>query len=174
MDGDANRDAAHETYHVGLRNQRAMEMQAIELCNRQVERLVHYPEMKARLHQHALESEQQVQRLDAILARHGAAPSALKDTVTSVMGNVAAAVHIPASDEILKNTFANYAFEHYEMAAYTSLIAMAEAVGDAQSVAPLQQSLAEEKAMGEFIKSQIMPTTARFLELTRTGESSGV
>jgi len=174
MDGDAHGDAVHEIYHLGLRNQHAMEMSAIELCKRQVERLEHYPEMKARLQQHVVESEQQAQRLQTILARHESSSSSLKNTVTSVMGNVAAAMHIPASDEILKNTFANYAFEHFEIAAYTSLIAMAQAVGDIQSVAPLQQSLAEEKSMGEFIQSQIMPTTERFLSLTRSGTTAGV
>ena len=51
---------------------------------------------------------------------------------------------------------------------------MAEAVGDTASIAPLQQSLAEEKAMGEFIQAQTIPTTARFIELTRAGTKAGV
>lgn len=174
MDGDAHGDPVHELYHIGLRNQHALEMTAIELCHRQVERLEHYPEMKARLQQHAGESEQQAARLRAILDRHESSTSSLKNTVTGVMGNIAAALHVPADDEILKNTFANYAFEHFEIAAYTSLIAMAEAVGDTASIAPLQQSLAEEKAMGEFIQAQTIPTTARFIELTRAGTKAGV
>ncbi len=174
MDGDSQDDPAHETYHVGLRNQHAVEMSAIELCRRQVERLEHYPEMKARLQQHVTESEAQVQRLELILERHGTSPSALKAGWMSLTGNLAAALHVPASDEILKNTFANYAFEHFEIAAYTSLIAMAQAVGDVESVAPLQQSLAEEKAMGEFIGSQTIPTTERYLALTRGGTKASV
>lgn len=174
MDGDAHGDPAHEIYHLGLRNQHALEMTAIELCQRQVERLEHYPEMRARLQQHVTESREQANRLEAILARHGSSSSSLKNTVTGVMGNIAAALHVPASDEILKNTFANYAFEHFEMAAYTSLIAMAKAIGDTASVAPLQQSLDEEKAMGEFIQAQTVPTTERFLELTRAGAKAGV
>ena len=174
MDGDSQGDPAHETYHVGLRNQHATEMSAIALCRRQVERLEHYPEMRARLQQHAAESEAQVQRLEAILARHGSSPSALKEGLMSLTGNMAAALHMPASDEILKNTFANYAFEHYEIAAYTSLIAMAEAVGDDAAIAPLRQSLAEEQAMAEFIGSQMVPTTERYLALDRGGTRAGV
>ena len=174
MDGDSQGDPAHETYHAGLRNQHAVEMDAIELCRRQIERLEHYPEMKARLQQHATESEAQVQRLEAILERHGSSPSALKAGWMSLTGNLAAALHVPASDEILKNTFSNYAFEHFEIAAYTSLIAMAQAVGDTASVAPLQQSLAEERAMAGFIGSQTIPTTERYLALTRGGTKAGV
>ncbi|MGI4746209.1 MAG: ferritin-like domain-containing protein [Janthinobacterium lividum] len=175
MDGDASTgDTVHAIYHVGLRNQHALEMTAIELCERQIERIENYPEMKLRLHQHLVESREQAKRLEAILARHDSSTSSLKNTVTAVMGNMAALLHVPASDEILKNTFANYAFEHFEMAAYTSLISMAETVGDTASIAPLQQSLAEEKAMGEFIQSQIVPTTARFMELTRAGTTAGI
>ena len=174
MDGDAHGNAAHEFYHLGLRNQHAMEMTAIELCKRQVERLAHYPEMKARLQQHVVESQQQAQRLETILERHGSTASSLKNAVTSVMGNVAAALHVPASDEILKNTFANYAFEHFEMAAYTSLIAMARTLGDTESLAPLQQSLDEEKAMGLFIQEQVGPTTDRFMSLNAAGTGASV
>jgi ferritin-like metal-binding protein YciE len=90
------------------------------------------------------------------------------------MGNVAAALHAPATDEVLKNTFANFAFEHQEIAAYTSLIAMAEAVGDTQAVPLLRQSLGEEQAMADWIEKQIVPTTTRFIELTRAGQRAGV
>ena len=130
MDGDANGDKLHEIYHTGLRNMHALEMTAIELTERQIERLENYPETAARLRQHHAESQQQAKRIEDILARHDTNSSSLKNTVTAVMGNVAAALHAPASDEILKNTFANFAFEHQEIAAYTSLIAMAEKIGD--------------------------------------------
>jgi ferritin-like metal-binding protein YciE len=152
----------------------ALEMSAIELTQRQVERLESYPEMKARLARHHAESEEQARRLVSILDRHGASTSAVKNTVTSVMGNVAAALHAPASDEVLKNTFANFAFEHQEIAAYTSLIAMAEEVGDTQSIALLRQSLAEEQTMADWIEGQIVPTTKRFIQLSRAGQRADV
>jgi ferritin-like metal-binding protein YciE len=171
---DAHNDPVHETYHTGLRNMHALEMTAIEMTERQVERLEHYPEMATRLGQHRKESQEQAHRLEAILERHGSSSSSAKNTVTSVMGNVAAALHMPASDEVLKNTFANYAFEHQEIAAYTSLIAMAEHVGDAASLGLLRQSLAEEEAMAKFIQSQLVPTTTRYMELTAVGDKAKV
>ena len=171
---DAHGSRMHEHYHTGLRNLHALEMTAIELTQRQVERLEHYPEMAAKLRQHHQESQAQAQRLDAILARHGTSASSMKNTVASAMGNVAAALHVPPSDEVLKNTFANFAFEHQEIAAYTSLIAMAEMIGDVDSLAPLRQSLAEEQAMAQFIESQIVPTTKRFMQLAEAGERASV
>ena len=174
MDGDAHGNKMHEIYHTGLRNLHALEMTAIELTERQVERLENYPEMSAKLRQHNLESKAQAERLETIINRHGTTTSALKNTVSSVMGNVAAALHAPAPDEVLKNTFANFAFEHQEIAAYTSLIAMAQAVGDAASIPALEQSLSEEKAMAAWIETQIVPTTQRYLQLSAAGQTAGI
>jgi ferritin-like metal-binding protein YciE len=174
MDGDARGNKLHEIYHTGLRNLHALEQSAIELTQRQVERLENYPEMKARLIQHHAESEEQARRLELILDRHATSPSAAKNAVSSVIGNVAAALHAPAPDEVLKNTFANYAFEHQEIAAYTSLIAMAEAVNDATAIPALQQSLREEQDMAKWIEEHIVPTTRRYIELASTGQTAGV
>ena len=174
MDGDAQGDYLHELYHTGLRDMNALETTAIELTQRQAERLDNYPEMKAKLQHHHAESEAQARRLEDILNRHSTSTSGMKNTVTAVIGNVAAAMHAPASDEVLKNTFANFAFEHQEIAAYTSLIAMAESLGDNTAVPLLQQSLAEEEQMAEWIRGQIVPTTERFMQLTRAGKRAGV
>lgn len=174
MTGDAHGNPLHEIYHTGLRNLHALEMSAIELTQRQVERLENYPEMKARLVQHHTESQQQAKRLEDILQRHGTSPSAAKNAVLSAVGNAAAALHAPAPDEVLKNTFASFAFEHQEIAAYTSLIAMAEKVGDTASVPVLKQSLGEEQAMAKFIEAQIVPTTERYMTLTQSGAKAGV
>ncbi len=174
MDGDAQGNELHELYHTGLRNMHALEMTAIELTQRQTERLEDYPEMKAKLQEHHAESEEQARRLEDILNRHSTSTSGVKNTVTAVMGNVAAALHAPASDEVLKNTFANFAFEHQEIAAYTSLIAMAESLGDNAALPLLQQSLAEEERMAEWIRGQIVPTTERFMQLARAGQRAGV
>jgi ferritin-like metal-binding protein YciE len=161
-------------YMTGLRNMHALEMSAIELTERQTERLEHYPEMKARLSQHHAESQEQATRLESILDRLDSSTSAAKNVVTSVMGNVAAALHAPAKDEVLKNTFANFAFEHQEIAAYTSLITMAEAVGDSAAIPLLKQSLTEEQAMADWIEARIESTTERYLLLLRDGKRAGI
>ena len=59
--------AGLEIYTTGLRNQHAVENQAIELLSRQVERLENYPEMEARMRQHIEESRSQAQRLEELL-----------------------------------------------------------------------------------------------------------
>ena len=174
MDMNENGSQLHELFHTGVRNLHTLEVGAIELTERQVERLENYPEMAARLRQHNVESKAQAERLVEILNRHETTPSAAKNTVGAVVGNVAAALHAPAPDEVLKNTFANFAFEHQEIASYTSLITMAEKIGDTASLAPLRQSLSEEVAMAKWIGEQIVPTTVRYMELSAAGQKAAV
>src|SRR5215470_15703808 len=108
----------------GLRNAHGMEVQARELTQRQCERLVEYPAVQARLRQHLAETVQQLHRLEKCLDVCGEKASVIKDTIMSAFANLTAMGHAAADDEILKNTFANQAFEHYEIAAYKSLLTL--------------------------------------------------
>lgn len=153
----------------GLRNAHALEKEALQIMERQVERLQHYPEMEQLLRRHIEETKAQEQRLDDILDALGSDRSVLKDIVTQVMGNMAAIAHAPAGDEILKNTFANHAFENYEIAAYRSLIAMAEAAGESRFVSPLRQTLREEENAARQIAELIEPITRKYLSRASSG-----
>ncbi|MBV9749563.1 MAG: DUF892 family protein, partial [Acetobacteraceae bacterium] len=68
--------------------------------------------------------------------------------------------------------FANFAFEHFEQAAYVSLIAMAEAVGDQDAIPLLQQNLDQEIAFGKFCGEQLVPTTQRYVQLSAAGQTA--
>lgn len=56
-------------------------------------------------------------------------------------------------------TFANEAFEHYEIAAYKALLTLADAAGVQAASSDLRQSLAEEERMAEWIDSDIRDIT---------------
>ncbi|WP_245512739.1 DUF892 family protein [Enterovirga rhinocerotis] len=102
--------------------------------------------------------------MDRALASLSETPSTLKEGVMGIMGNLAALAHSPASDEILKNAFASYAFEHYEIAAYDALIAISEAAGHAEYISQFQQSQAEERAAAQAIGKLMLPTTQTYLK----------
>ena len=163
-----------DLFVTGLRNQHAVENQAVELLSRQVERLESYPEMEARMRQHIDESKIQAQRIEEILGQLGTSHSALKDAGLSFMGNMAALAHTVAPDEVLKNTMANFAFEHFEIASYKSLLSLTDVVGQGGAVSALRQSLQEEESMAEWIDQHIGSTTQRYLELSRAGLKAGV
>jgi len=162
-----------DIYITGLQNAHALEAQAIQLCQRQVERLENYPEMRERLRMHVEESRRQQERIDQILQAMGTSPSTLKDIGTQIMGNLAAVGHAIMQDEVIKNTFANYAFEHFEIASYRSLIVMAEAAGDSSAPRLLQQSLQEEMEMARWIEQNMDATTRRYIQLESAGMKTG-
>ena len=167
-------NSLHDTYLTGLKNAHALEAQAIQLLSRQLERIENYPDHAMMLRTHLAESEQQQKRLEAILERHGTSHSMLKDFMTGLTGNISAMAHAPMQDEILKNTFANYAFEHFEIAAYRSLIALAEAAGVDQALPLLQQSLAEEEKTAELVGAVIEKTTLEYAQREAAGQTAGI
>ena len=152
----------------GLNNAHALENQALSLMDRQIERLDNYPEMAAMLRQHRVETEGQIARLEEILSSLGESHSALKDAALSFTGNMAALGHAFAGDEVIKNSFANYAFENFEIASYTGLITMAED-GFPQSISALQMTLGEEQRMADWVRENIPATTRRYVALREEG-----
>jgi ferritin-like metal-binding protein YciE len=162
-------DVARDLFVVGLRDAHAVEHQALALINRQLDRLESYPEVAARLRQHKTETDGQIERLDTILASLNESPSAVKDTALSLAGNMAALGHMIAGDEILKNSFASFAFENFEAASYMGLITMAEAGGHNSAIPLLQQTLDEELAMAGWLRDNLPAVTMQFLELKSAG-----
>lgn len=162
-------DAALETYISGVKNAHALEKQATQLIERQLERLENYPEVSQLLQLHLRETEQQIVRLDEILHSFGEDRSLLKDLATSISGNLAAIAHSVMPDEVLKNHFANHAFENFEIAAYVSLITMAEATGHHQHVSSLQQTLQEERKTAQMLHDMTPELTRKYMRLYEQG-----
>jgi ferritin-like metal-binding protein YciE len=162
-------EAIRDVFVTGLRNAHALEHQALSLMDRQIEHLAQYAEVEERLRSHRGETEQQIARLEQILGELGENPSGLKDTAMALSGNMAAMAHMFAPDEILKNSFANFAFENFEAASYKALIVIAEEGGFTTAVPLLQQTLQEELAMAAFC-DEILPTVVRkYLNLRASG-----
>jgi len=160
---------SHDIYVTGLRNAHAMENQALAIMKPQISRIENYPEVAQRLEQHVRETEQQLKRLDTLLEREGESNSGLKDAALGIGGSLAAMSHSMAPDEIVKNSFANFAFEHYEIAAYKSLLALAQDAGDQDAARVLQQNLEEEIAMSEWLDQNIEPLTRKYASLSASG-----
>ena len=168
----ASSDTIRSIFLTGVQNLHALEKEARQLLQRQIERSQNYPEVEQMLRKHLDETNAQEERLDRILDALGSNRSVLKDIVTQLMGNLGAIAHAPAGDEILKNTFANNAFENYEIAAYKSLIAMAEAAGQTQHIAALRQSLQEEERMAQWIADNVETLTRKYLQREQSGQKA--
>lgn len=90
------------------------------------------------------------------------------------MGTMAALGHSMAGDEIIKNSLANFAFENYEIAAYSSLLTLADAGHFGEAKRLLEQSLAEERAMAKWLEENLPMVTLQFAELKEMGESAKI
>jgi len=156
-------NSIRDIFVTGLRNAHAMEIQARELMERQSERLTEYPEVKQRVAQHLLETNEQLKRLESCLSACGESTSTLKDAAQSVVANAMAVAHSMAGDEILKNTFANNAFEHFEIAAYKSLLALCGPAGAETSRSALEMSLREEEQMASWIDANVQKVTMEYV-----------
>ncbi len=121
------------------------------------------PYMKAAIRSHLAETKEQISRLERLLADLGEDNSTLKDTDQSLVANVTALFHSAAPDEILKNTFANNAFENFEIAAYVSLIALSQQAGQSGAKGILDLSLAEEQRMADWVRDNVGKVTLAYV-----------
>lgn len=165
-------DETRSIFVVGLRNAHAMESQALSMMRPQLDRIEHYPEVAERLQRHIAETEGQIERLERILDGLGEDKSGLKDMAMSMMGGMAAMGHAMAGDEILKDSFANYAFEHYEIAAYKSLITLARSAGATEAIPLLQQNLEQEMAMAQWLDQNLETVTMKYATRREMGETA--
>ena len=161
---------AREMLIVGLRNAHGLERQAIEMLERNVERLEHYPELRQQLTRHLAESREQQAMVEECLSELGESSSSLKDTVMGLAQNMQQMMHAAADDEVLKNSFAGYAFEHFEIAAYTALEIFAERAGEAHIARVARTICDQERRMAEWLENHLPDVVDEHLELMRSGE----
>lgn len=165
-------DVVQSVFVTGLKNVHAVEHQALALIDRQLDHLANYPEVADMLRRHRGETEQQITRVEQILGEFNELHSALKDAALAFTGNMAALAHVFAPDEILKNSFANYAFENFEAASYKSLLTLADAGGFDGATSLLTQSLDEELRMAAWIDENNPTITMKYVELRAAGETA--
>src|SRR5690606_14710545 len=159
MAGNNVNERLRELFVTGVKNAHALEHQALSIMTPQVSRIENYPEVADRLQEHIEETNGQIARLEEILGGLSESSSTIKYAALSITGTMAAVSHSLAGDEILKDSFANYAFENFEIASYKSLITMAED-GQFQTFVPLlQQTLTQEQQMAEWIDERLPQIT---------------
>ena len=147
-----------------LRDAYAMEKQALEMCQRQVERIENYPELRQRIALHVVETKDQIRKLDQCFAILDEKPSAVKSAIGWTMGNVQAASGMLVADEIVKGSMASYVFENLEIASYTILIAAAEKANEPEIARICETIRDQEQEMADWLKDHLPGTTTQFMQ----------
>ena len=155
---------AMEVYLTGLRNQHAVETQAIGTIQNQLSRMEPYPELHAQMMADKEQSTTQAARLDDLLAKHGSSKSVAKELVTGAVATVAGFAHAGADDEVLKNVLAAIGFKAYEISSYKVLMTLADAVGATQDKTVLETSMKEEMKMGDWLGEHLPTFTHAYLQ----------
>ena len=113
------------------------------------------PQIQARNQQHLDESNRHAELVAGCIRRLGGGVSALKTGVATMMGTVQGMTTGLFRDELVKNALHDYGTEHFEMACYRALIAVAQEVGDQETAAVCQQIIADEEAMAAWLNEQL-------------------
>jgi len=157
-------NAVMEIYLTGLRNQHAVETQAIGTVKNQLSRMEPYPELHAKMQQERERSTTQAARLDSLMARHDTKASLAKEAVTGAVATVAGFAHVGADDEVLKNVLAAIGFKAYEISSYKVLLTLADAAGASDDKTALEQSMKEEQEMGDWLGSHLPDFVHAYLQ----------
>jgi ferritin-like metal-binding protein YciE len=174
MERDAVMAVSRKNLTAWLRDAHAMENQAIEILEKQGNRLEHYPELRARVRTHLEESHRQAERVERCLHQLGTDTSSLKTAAGKIIGTAQQLSGLFASDEVLKSGIADYAFEHYEIASYKMLIAAATEAGEHEVRRSLEENLREEEAMAEWLGQHLPEVTRQYLHREAAGQSAKV
>jgi UDP-glucose 4-epimerase len=142
---DEDPAAALTTY---LADVHALEQQAERLLEAAAERVAD-EQLAADLHKHLTETRGHSARIEALLRKRDATPSAVKDAALRAGGLNLSAFFSAQPDSTTKLACFAFAFEHLEIAAYELLKRTADRAGDEDVVAAAEQILAEERRAAE-------------------------
>ncbi len=109
------------------------------------------PDVRAVVTEHITVTQSQIDRLHARIGVLGGKDSGGKNIVDSLLAkgsNLVNAFH-DVEDKQTQDVIKAYAFEHFELGAYTSLQAYASAVGDAETAQIAASIIQEEKLAAE-------------------------
>jgi ferritin-like metal-binding protein YciE len=159
----------HDNLAAWLRDAYAMEGQAIELLESQIQRLENYPQALPRLREHLEETKAQQAAIEQCLEQLGESPSSFKEMTMKLGANVQGMLHGLAGDEVLKHALGSHAFEQFEAGCYRSLNVAAEAAGEPQIAQTCSRLMEQEQAMAAWLWEQIPTLTRTFIERDATG-----
>ncbi|MGH7528958.1 MAG: ferritin-like domain-containing protein [Gemmatimonadales bacterium] len=141
-----------------LRDAYAMEKALIPVLENHAKDAKRHPNVRARIEQHAQETQRHAQLVEDCLRQFGEEPSTMKNTFARVAGSVQSVASGAFKDDEVKNALSGYATENFEIACYRALIEAGRMMQHQDVVRSCEQILREEEAMAKFLE-QNLPTT---------------
>lgn len=149
-------------FDIWLRDAFSAEGQSITMLTSQAKRIQNYPDLKAKVEEHLIETRAQQELLRGLLERTAGAP--LIRTVAGKLSTAAQGISgMLAGDEIVKGAMATYIFEQGEIASYQVLLAAADELGDTQAQDVLSGIMEQEVAMASWLHDHLDVLTRIYL-----------
>ncbi|MEU0492449.1 ferritin-like domain-containing protein [Nocardiopsis sp. NPDC006139] len=133
----------------------AMERSLEETLERHLKDAEGEPEVHARIQRHLEETRRQAETVESCVQSLGGKVSKVKSVFAEMMGAVQGMANKPAKDTLVKNSLADYAAEHFEIACYKALIVAARELGEVGIAERLTGILREEEAMARFLEEKL-------------------
>lgn len=146
-----------------LKDAHAVEVGAVPTLEHHAAAAQAYPDVQSKLNEHVDVTRRHAYLIGGCIERLGGHPSALKETVGTVMGKVTGVANLPAKDTVIKNALGDYAAEYFEIASYKSLIAAAEKIGDQETADVCRRILRDEEEMAGWLGGHIATLTQKFV-----------
>ena len=141
-----------------LRDAYAMEKALVPVLENHAKDAKRHPEVRARIEQHAQETQRHAQLVEQCLRQLGEEPSAMKTALGRAAGAVQSVAWGAFKDDEVKNALSDYATENFEIACYRALIEAGRMTEHQEVVRVCQDILREEEEMARFLE-QNLPTT---------------
>lgn len=146
-----------------LKDAHSMESSVIQTLEQHIDQAKDHPQIHKRLSEHLEESRRHADLVESCLKRYGESTSGLKETMGKITGFMQGVAPGASPDTLVKNAMADYATEHFEMAAYRSLIAAATYLGDSETARICEQIRGDEERMAKFLDQHLPNATQEFL-----------
>jgi ferritin-like metal-binding protein YciE len=147
---------ARDLFVAWLNDAYAMEQSLIPVLeNHAADAQKDMPEAAARIRQHIAETRQHAARVEECLKSLGESPSAMKSTLSTVMGTIQSISTGLFRDEPVKNALADYGAEQFEVACYRALVAAALKLGETDIARLCEENMREDLEMAEWLDDQL-------------------
>ena len=157
------RENQRDTLATWLKDAYAMEQGIVEILERQIGQMDDMPDAKEKVRQHLELTKTHADRVRSCVERLGDDVSHVKSGLSNFLGAVQGMSTWMANDKIVKNAMANYAIEHFEIAAYMINAAAARELGYEDIANVCETISAEEQDMADWLKIQFPVVTRQHL-----------
>jgi ferritin-like metal-binding protein YciE len=155
-----------------LKDAYGMEKMQIGVLEHHIKHLEDLPSIRARYEQHLEDTREQIARIESVIEARGEKVSGLKNAQGTIMGIAQNLTTSVAKDEIVKNALGDIANEHFEIACYRALRALAVRQSDIEVMALCDVTIPGEQAMATYLE-EILPEVVGFYATEVDPEAAG-